>query len=105
MRVWHSPDQDRQFRASDRLSRHNSSHDTLPTDEDLASLVGSMLHTATIGFLSASERSNTTELWPVATSAVVPFAATRAEVTITALRSSSSNDGYADNISLILLQE
>ena len=66
---------------------------------------GSVLQTTTIGPLTASDRSNTTGLWPVSTAGTVPAAAVGAEVTITAIQSSGYNDGYADNLSLILRQE
>ena len=66
---------------------------------------GAALHTATIGPLTASERSNTTGLWPVSTTGTVPAAAVGVEVTINAIQSSGYNDGYADNLSLILRQE
>ena len=60
------------------------------------------LHTATVGPLFAEDRADVTGLWEVSTSGSVPTSAVSATVTLTALRASGYNDGYADNLSLVI---
>jgi hypothetical protein len=60
------------------------------------------LHSATVGPLFAEDREDVTGLWERSVSGSVPSSAASATVTLTAIRSSGYNDGYADNLSLVI---
>jgi len=62
----------------------------------------SALHTQTIGPLLAADRDNMTGMFPLSETGTVPTTAAFATITIDAYQSSGLNDGYTDNVSLIL---
>ncbi len=62
----------------------------------------SALYSATVGPLTADDRGGVTGLWEQSTTGNVPSSAAYATLTITAIRASGENDGYADNVSLVI---
>lgn len=65
---------------------------------------GTHLGSATIGPIWASERGDQTGLLYVETMGTVPQGTRQVEVTLEAIWDSGSNDGYADNLSLVISQ-
>lgn len=67
------------------------------------SATGTALGTASIGPVSAADRGNVTKLLPRGTSGNVPTGTRQIEVLLQITRTTGSyNDGYADNLSLVL---
>ena len=78
-------------------------NDTAGLELDWFGTNGSFIGSQTIGFFLAADRKNVTGMLGTGVGAPVPKAARSARVTIVFDRSAGSyNDGYADNLSLVL---
>ncbi len=84
------------------LGGYASQEDTASVTATFMDASGTTLSTATIGPVSASDRDYSTGLLEQSASGNVPVGTRQLLVTVNASRASGYNDGYADNLSLIL---
>lgn len=91
------------FDLSAYLGGFSSQRDNAVLEVSFLSGAKAVLGSATVGSVSASDRSNQTGLLLRETNGVVPIGTRSIEVLLTMTRVDGSyNDGYADNLSLVL---
>ncbi|MCP5111338.1 MAG: hypothetical protein GY953_10945, partial [bacterium] len=93
------------FTLSGYLGGWQSQNDQVAVRAEFAGGSSAVLGTASIGPVTAQDRGNRTGLLPRTTTGSVPTGTRAINVIVTFTRSSgSANDGYADNLSLVLGQ-
>ncbi len=86
------------------LGGYSSQSDTMSLSLTWFNPLGTVLGTTTLQPATAAERGNLTALLFRESAGLVPFGSVAARLTLTATRigGGTSNDGYADNLSLVL---
>jgi len=87
------------------IGGYGAQEDALTVSADFLDRSGTSVGSATIGPVSASERSNVTGLFDRSASGRVPAGTREALVRVNAIWTYGSNDGYADNLSLVITTE
>ncbi len=92
------------FTLSGWLGGYSSQGDHMSLSLTWFNPLGAVLATTTLQPVSAADRGNQTALLLREASGLVPFGSVAARLTLTATRvgGGTSNDGYADNLSLVL---
>lgn len=91
------------FTLSGWLGGYGAQHDAASVHMGFKDSAGAMLGQAVIGPVGPGERAHKTGMVPRSAQGLVPVGTRRAEITLTCTRTSgASNDGYADNLSLVL---
>ena len=91
------------YTLSGMLGGYASQEDTMPVTATFLDGSGSTLGSATIGPVTAAERSNTTEFLPFATNGMLPTGTRSVQIMMTCQTSTpTSCDGYDDQLSFVV---